>query len=324
MPKSRIRRYIRHGMLPQLAVFEAISRLGSYTRAAEELHLAQPTVSTQMKKLTDALGVPLLEHSARRVEMTEAGRELAAACADIFDRLERVEERLIALREPDRGCLRVAGSSASRYFLPRLLSRFCERHPNIEVRLHLDNWRGMQNRIRQGEDELYVLSNLPQEHGLVAYPVLPHAIGLYAPSGHPLCERRAIAPAELRGESFILREPGSATRRLADELCARWGIVPRVRMELAANEAIKQAIQDGLGIGLLSNHLVGKDPAQEGLCALAVEDLPVVQHWLIAHARARALPQVARAFLDFVRADAAPEPAAPDRGQTPIDVSIVA
>ena len=76
MPKSRIRRYIRHGMLPQLAVFEAISRLGSYTRAAEELHLAQPTVSTQMKKLTDALGVPLLEHSARRVEMTEAGREL--------------------------------------------------------------------------------------------------------------------------------------------------------------------------------------------------------------------------------------------------------
>lgn len=312
MTRARIRRYIRHGMLPQLAVFEAVSRLGSYTRAAEELHLAQPTVSTQMKKLTDTLGVPLLEHNGRRVEMTEAGRELARACAEIFGCLARVEERLTGLRDLDQGCLRVAASSASRHFLPRLLSRFCERHPAIEVRLHLDNWRGMQNRFRHGEDELYVLSNLPQEPELTVYPLMPHPIGLYARADHPLGGARALAPDRLRAEPFILREPGSAMRRLADELCARWGIAPRVRMELAANEAIKQALQDGLGIGLLSEHLVGPDPAAEGLCALDVEGLPVMQHWFIAHARTHALSRVASAFLDHVRADGAAEASDPD------------
>ena len=121
MSKSRSRRYIRHGMLPQLAVFEAVSRLGSYTRAAEELFIAQPTVSTQMKKLADTLGVPLVEQSGKRLEITEAGRELGSACADIFARLERLEERLLTLRNTEQGRLRVAGSSAAKHFLPRLL-----------------------------------------------------------------------------------------------------------------------------------------------------------------------------------------------------------
>lgn len=313
MTRARIRRYIRHGMLPQLAVFEAVSRLGSYTRAAEELHLAQPTVSTQMKKLTDTLGVALLAHNGRRVETTEAGRELARACAEIFGCLARVEERLMGLRNLDQGCLHVAASSASRHFLPQLLSRFCERHPAVEVRLHMDNWRGMQNRLRHGEDELYVLSSLPQEPELTAYPIRPHSIGLYAAAGHPLGERRALAPEALRAEPFILREPGSATRRLADALCARWGFAPRVRMELAANEAIKQAIQDGLGIGLLPDELVGSDLAAEGLCALDVEGLPVLQHWFIAHGRTHVMSRVAAAFLDHVRAEAAAEAADPHR-----------
>ena len=305
MPRSRIRRYIRHGMLPQLAVFEAVSRLGSYTRAAEELFLAQPTVSTQMKKLADTLGVTLVEQNGKRLEVTAAGRELARVCEDIFGRLEQFEERLSALRALDRDRLRIAGSSATRYFLPRLLGRFCERHPAIEVALHIDNWRGMRTRIRQGEDELYVLSDLPEEPELAAYPVLPNPIELYACAGHELAKAATIDPARLAGEAFILREPGSATRRVADAICAQWGFAPRVRMELGANEAIKQAVQDGLGIAFLSRHVVGPDARAEGLCALAAPGLPVVQQWFIAHARSRALSRIAQAFLEEVRADAA-------------------
>jgi DNA-binding transcriptional LysR family regulator len=307
MPKSRIRRYIRHGMLPQLAVFEAVCRLGSYTRAAEELFIAQPTVSTQMKKLADTLGVALVVQNGKRLEITPAGRELAAACADIFGRLERVEERLLALRNTEHGRLRVAGSSAAKHFLPRLLGRFCERHPSVEASLHIDNWRGMRSRIRQGEDDLYVLSNPPQEPELCAYPILPHPIGLYAPAGHRLAGVRPVDPALLAKESFILREPGSATRRIAEELCARWGIEPRVRMELSSNEAIEQAVQQGLGIAFLSCHGLRAADAAEGLCALEVPGLPVMQQWFIAHAKARSLSRTAAAFLDYVRANAAAE-----------------
>jgi DNA-binding transcriptional LysR family regulator len=303
MPRTRIRRYLRHGMLPQLAVFEAVCRLGSHTRAAEELHLAQPTVSTQMKKLAESLGMPLIEQNGKRLQMTEAGRELAAACADVFQRLEQVEERLRALRSADEGRLRVAASSAGKYLLPRLLGGFCERHPSVEVALHIDNRHGMRNRIRQGEDDLYLLSNLPPEPELTAYPILPHPIDLYAPAGHPLAGRRSLDPALLAGEPFILREPGSATRRIAEALFERWGIVPRVRMELAANEAIRQAVQDGLGLALLSREVAGSRD-EDGICALDVEGVPVMQQWYIAHVRSRPLPRLAAAFLDYVRANA--------------------
>ena len=165
MTRSRIRRYIRHGMLPQLAVFEAVCRLGSYTRAAEALCIAQPTVSTQMKKLADTLGTPLVQQNGKRLDITAAGRELAAACADIFQRLEQVEERLAALGNIDQGRLRIACSSAGKYVLPRLLGTFCDRHPNVEVSLHVDNWRGLRTRILHGEDDLYLLSDLPPEPG---------------------------------------------------------------------------------------------------------------------------------------------------------------
>ena len=303
MPRNRIRRYLRHGMLPQLAVFEAVCRLGSYTRAAEELFIAQPTVSTQMKKLAESLGTPLVEQNGKRLEMTAAGRELAAACTDIFQRLEQVEERLRALRNLDVGRLRVAASSAGKYLLPRLLGGFCERHPSVEVSLHIDNWRGMRDRIRDGEDDLYLLFTLPQELELIAYPILPHPIDLYAPAGHALAGRQAIDPALLAREPFILREPGSATRRIAEELCARWGIVPRVRMELASNEAIRQAVQDGLGLAFISRE-VADSRGEGGLCALDVEGVPVMQQWYIAHSRSRALPAIASAFLDYVRANA--------------------
>lgn len=304
MPRARIRRYLRHGMLPQLAVFEAVCRLGSYTRAAEELCIAQPTVSTQMKKLAETLGVPLVESGGRRFAVTEAGRELAAACNDIFQRFERFEERLVALRTLEQGRLRVGASGAAKEFMTRLLSRFCARYPTIEVSLSIDNWRGMRKRLRENEDDLYVLLSLPEDAELVSYPFRPHRIELYAPAMHRLAGKRALDPAELALEPFVLREPGSATRRIAEELCARWGIAPRVRMELSSNEAIKQAVLEGLGIAFLSQDVAG---AERSLVALDVAGLPVLQQWVIAHCAARPLSQVGSAFLDFVRNHASHE-----------------
>jgi LysR family transcriptional regulator, low CO2-responsive transcriptional regulator len=235
--------------------------------------------------------------------MTDAGRELAAASKDIFDRLERVEDRLIALRALEQGRLRVAASSAAKDFTTRLLSRFCERHPRIEVSLNIDNWRGLRRRIRENEDDLYVLLTLPEEPEMLAYPVRPHRIDLYAHAGHALVRKRNIHPAQLAVEPFILREPGSATRRIAEELCSQWGIVPRVRMELSSNEAIQQAVRDGLGLAFLSDDVVrGTD--SEALQCLDVPDLPVIQQWLIAHIASRPLPQIGAAFLQYVRAHA--------------------
>jgi len=304
MPGTRIRRYLRHGLLPQLAVFEAVARLGSYTRAAEELFVAQPTVSIQMKKLSETLGVPLFEQSGKRPILTDAGRELAAACHDIFSRLEQVEERLIGLRDLDHGRLRIAASSFGKYFIPRLLGEFCRRHPKIEVSMHIDNWRGIRQRIQEYADDLYVLSNLPQEPELTAYPLLVDPIEVFAAADHPLAGERSISFGRLADEPFVLREPGSATRRIAQELCAQNGITPRVRMELASDEAVKQSVIAGLGIALLPRRIVSSGRDDEHVCVLDVEGFPVVRQWYIAHQRGKQLPRVASAFLDFARANA--------------------
>ena len=114
MQQGRIRRYLRHGMLPQLRVFEAVARLGSFTRAAEELHLAQPTVSIQVKKLTDAVGVPLLETGRRCVRPTEAGRRLYAACQEIFGTLAEVEDAFSRLRGSAKAQAASAGNQPCR------------------------------------------------------------------------------------------------------------------------------------------------------------------------------------------------------------------
>ena len=303
MAGTRIRRYLRHGLLPQLAVFEAVSRLGSYTRAAEELFVAQPTVSIQMKKLSETLGVPLFEQSGKRPILTDAGRELAAACHDIFGRLEQVEERLLGLRDLDHGRLRIAASSFGKYFIPRLLGEFCRRHPKIEVSMHIDNWRGIRQRIQENADDLYVLSNLPQEPELTAYPLLVDPIEVFAATDHPLAAERSISFGRLADEPFLLREPGSATRRIAQELCAQNGITPRVRMELASDEAVKQSVIAGLGIALLPRRIVGTGRDDEQVCVLDVEGFPVVRQWYITHQRGKQLPRVASAFLDFARAN---------------------
>jgi DNA-binding transcriptional LysR family regulator len=303
MPQTRIRRYLRHGMMPQLAVFEAVARLGSFTRAADELFMAQPTVSIQIKKLTETLGVQLIEMTGKKLRLTAAGRELAVTCSDIFRRFSALDDRLTSLRELGHGALRLAVSSAAKYFVPHLLGAFCQRHPSIEVSMHVDNARGIRSRIPELMDDLYVLSSLPENADLVAHAILPNPVEIVARADHPLAGMRAMSFAQLAGEPFILREPGSATRHIALEYCMRHGVTPRVRLELACNEAIKQAVLAGLGIAFLPRAVIGAHDGNSMLCTLDVNGLPLEREWYVAHARACALSPVASAFLDFVRAN---------------------
>jgi DNA-binding transcriptional LysR family regulator len=304
MSTTAVRRFLRHGMLPQLAVFEAVSRHGSFTRAAEELHLAQPTVSTQIKKLSDTLGLPLFEQIGKKVHLTAAGAALQAGCRDLFAALGRIEDSLGDLRGLEGGRLRLAVSTTGKYFAPRLLAAFVGRHPKIEVCLQIHNREGLIDRLVRNEDDLYIFANPPAEQEVVCQPILPNPIVMFARVDHPLAKRRRIPFAALAGEDFLMREPGSGTRRVAYELFDRHGIEPRVRMELSTNEAIKQAILAGLGVSLLSRYTLGLDTEQRELTVLDVEGLPVERQWQFVYPVGKQVSPAARAFMDFVRAEA--------------------
>lgn len=301
MTHARIRRYLRHGMLPQLAVFEASARAGSFTRASEELHIAQPTVSTQIKKLTETIGMPLFEQVGKKIFLTQPGRELYAACQDLFRTFSAVESTLDDLRGLKAGTLTLAVCTSGKYFASRLLAAFAGRYPGAEVALHISNRQGLIERLVQNQDDLYVFANPPAEHELVSQIILPNPMVVFARADHPLAGARGIPVARLAQEPFLMREHGSGTRMVAQQVFADHGLEPRVRMELSTNEAVRQAILAGLGVSILSRDTLGLETEQQQLAVLDVAGFPLERHWHVAYPVGKQVSLVARAFMDMVR-----------------------
>ncbi len=304
MPQSSIRRFLRHGMLPQIAVFESVARLGSFTRAAEEMHLAQPTVSTQIRKLSETLDLPLFEQIGRKVHLTPAGTALQEGCKELFAAFGRIDESLAALRGLEGGRLRLAVSTTGKYFAPRLLAAFVGLHPKIEISLQIHNRQGLIERLARNDDDLYIFANPPTEQEVVCQPILRNPMVLFARADHPLAGKKNIPFSALAREHYLMREPGSGTRLAVYHAFDKYGIEPKVRMELSTNEAIKQAIRAGLGVSILSRYTLGLDTEEDQLVALDVEGLPLERQWQFVYPVGKQIAPAARAFMDFVRAEA--------------------
>lgn len=297
MPRTTLRRFFRHGMLPQLLVFEAVARLGSVTRAAEELHLAQPTVSTQLRKLSDALGLTLLEPRGRQLALTAAGRELRAACEELIALLARAETRLAALRDPGADVLRVAAAPGARRLAALLLAGFCGRHPGMHASLHVANRAALRARLAAREDEIYLFCVPRGEPGLTAHALASERLLLCAGAATRLAGRGALALAELAGEPLVLREEGSGTREALLELFEAQGLRPQALLELASDESVAEAAAGGGGIALLPESVARAPLAAGALVELRAEGLPLRRQWSLAHASGRELSPVARLFL---------------------------
>ena len=304
MPQPNIRRYLKHGTLPQLRVFEASARLGCFARAAEELHMAQPTASVQIKKLSETVGLPLFEQLGKRIYLTEAGKRVYAGCNDVFRALTRLEETLTEMRGLDSGHLHLAVTSTAKYFAPRLLGAFIQRYPGIESSLQIHNRSALIERLRNNEDDLYMFADPPEEQQVVVQTILPNPLVVLARADHPLAEEKDIAFTRLAGEPFLMREPGSGTRMVVLKLFEQHGLAPRIRMELSSNEAVREAILAGLGVSILSRYTLGLEPEQTKLVCLDVEGFPLESYWHFVYPVGKHLSLAARAFMDFTRAEA--------------------
>ncbi|MGD2081729.1 MAG: LysR family transcriptional regulator [Chromatiales bacterium] len=293
-------RFIRYTTLRQLQVFEAIVRLGSFTRAAEELFLTQPTVSMQIKKLADTVGTPLFDHVGRNVRPTAAGRDVYEACREVFRVLTDLETRLADLKGLRRGRLRLGVITTAKYFAPEILGAFCERYPGIDVSLKVTNRDRLLERLAANDDDLYILGQPSEDaHGLESMPFAPNPLVIMARRGHPLVGQRDIPLSRIAEEQFILREPGSGIRDAVLKRFAEEGLRPRVRMELGSNEAIKHAIVGGLGISALSLHTLTLEGTGGPVAILDVRGFPIRRRWYLVRSQARELSLVASTFLEF-------------------------
>lgn len=291
---------IRHATLRQLQVFEAIYRLGSFTRAAEELFLTQPTVSMQIRKLTDAMGVPLFEHVGRNVEPTEAGSELYTACRSMFETLANLEMKIADLKGLKRGRLRMGVITTAKYLAPEMLGEFSQVYPGIDLSLKVTNRDSIINRMNANEDDLYIMGQAPEgELEVDSFPFAPNPLVVMAPRSHPLVGKKNISLDEIAKEPFIIREPGSGIRDATFKAFDAKGLRPNVRMELGSNEAIKHAIAGGLGLSVLSLHTLSLEGADGAVAILDVEGFPILRNWYIVHPKGKELSLVAQTFLDF-------------------------
>ena len=284
--------------LHQLKVFEAAARHSSFTRAAEELFLTQPTVSMQIKQLTKSVGLPLFEQVGKRLYLTEAGKELFATCRQIFDTIAQYEIKVADLKGLKQGQLRLAVITTAKYFIPRLLSPFCQLYPGIDIALQVTNHEGITERMASNLDDLYIMSQVPEHLDVNYQAFLENPLVVLAPANHPLVNEKKIPIQRLASEPFIMREPGSGTRRSVQKLFDEQGVAVKVKLELGSNEAIKQAIAGGLGISVLSRHTLISDAVE--LSILDVEHFPIKRDWYMVYPVGKQLSIIARTYFDYL------------------------
>ncbi|GAX37115.1 LysR family transcriptional regulator [Nodularia sp. NIES-3585] len=289
---------MKQATLHQLKVFEAAARHSSFTRAAEELFLTQPTVSMQIKQLTKSVGLPLFEQVGKRLFLTEAGRELFATCRQIFETIAQFEMTVADLKGLKQGQLRLAVITTAKYFVPRLLGPFCQLYPGIEIALQVTNHERLLERMVNNMDDLYILSQVPENLDVSYEPFLDNPLVVFAPVNHPLAKEKNIPIGRLTNQPFIMREPGSGTRRAVQELFDEHGVKVKVKLELGSNEAIKQAIAGGLGISVLSRHTLMPDSSEFSI--LDVEHFPIKRTWFIGYPSGKQLSIVARTYYDYL------------------------
>ena len=289
----------------QLRIFECVARRLSFTRAAEELSLAQPTVSAQLKQLADEIGMPLFDQAGRSISLTDAGKELYATTQAMFEAWRQFEMRIAELRGLKRGELRLAVATTAKYLIPDLLGGFCAQYPDIDIKLEIGNREMLIERLKQRKDDIYIMVQPPEGDEFERVPFLENELVVVAQAGHALTGSKAIPLARVARERFILRETGSGTRIELERFLRERGVTPNVRMELGSNEAIKHAVAAGLGVSVLSALTLHVDPMLDHLAVLDVQGFPLKSEWFVVFPAQRRLSVVAQAFSDNLRAASA-------------------
>jgi DNA-binding transcriptional LysR family regulator len=286
--------------LRQVKVFETVARHLSYSRAAQELRMSQPGVSTHVKQLEAHVGLALFEQVGRRIYLTSAGQEMLRCSSAIMENLREADAAFVALKGIRGGRLKVAVISAGDYFFPGLLAEFCRRHEGVTVQLSVNNREEILRELAENTTDLTILLRPPDGHDMAAEPFAPQPHVIVVAPGHPLAGRQRVPLQALADEAFIVRERGSDTRLAMEELLAEARLKFRITMEIRSTETIKQAVIAGMGISFLSAHTIGRELELGQLAVLDVEGFPVMRRWHVVHHKTKRLPPVAIAFKQFL------------------------
>jgi LysR family transcriptional regulator, low CO2-responsive transcriptional regulator len=278
---------VQNATLHQLKVFAAVASHNSFTRAAEELFLTQPTVSMQVKQLAKTVGLPLFEQVGKKLYLTEAGKELYATCQDIFERLDRFEIAIADIKGLKQGTLRIAVVTTAKYVIPRILGPFCQRYPGIDISLTVTNHQRLVDSLTANQHDLYILSQPPEDIDVTVVPFLENPLVVLAARNHPLAKEKNIPIARLAEETFIMREPGSGTRKALQQMFEAHNVPLKAKLDLS----------------VLSKHTLALEGANSQIAILDVVGFPIERQWYIVHTSGKQLSAIAQAFYEYLMND---------------------
>lgn len=254
----------------------------------------------QIKQLEGNIGLPLFEQLGKKIFLTEAGRELYHYSRSIAQHVTEMESVFNQLKGLEQGKLTLSVVNTANYFTPQLLATFCQRHPHINVNLQVANRDAVLKRLADNSTDLALMGQPPSGLDLNSERFLDNHLVVIAAPSHPLAKLKKIKFAQLAEQTFLSREQGSGTRSAMERVFAQHHIQPRISMEMETNEAIKQAVQAGMGLGILSLHSIELELETKRLVMLNVEHFPLLRHWFVAHRNNKRLSSAALAFKEFL------------------------
>ena len=285
----------------QLTLFVEVARRLSFVRAAEALHLTPPAVTMQIKELEAAVELPLFDRRGRQVSLTTAGEYFVVYAKRVLATLKDAEDAMARLKRMETGTLVIGLVSTAKYFVPRLLADFRLEHPGVEVRLTVSgNREQLVSLLKENAIDLAIMGRPPGEVATRAEAFAAHPLVFVAPPGEVLITDSRPAVGELERYPFIVREPGSGTRKTMEDFFHQHQIAPQVTMEMSSNETIKQAVMAGMGLSFLSLHTLGLELRSHLLRVLDVEGTPIMRIWNIVYLLSKTLSPAAEAFRYFV------------------------
>jgi len=289
-----------HLTIRQLRVYDAVAHHLSYSRAAESLHLTQPAVSMQIKQLEETAGLPLFEQLGKKIYLTEAGKEFLHYCKNILDQLTEAESVLAEMKGVGQGKLKISVAETASHFATQLLAEFCRRYPKVSVTLNVTNREGLLSHLARNEMDMVVMGKPPEELDLQATSFMENPLVIIAPNNHPLAHESSIPLDRLQEETFLVREQGSGTRIAMERFFTEQAIKLTTGTELSTNEAIKQAVQAGMGLGILSLHTISLELEANRLVVLDVQFFPIMRDWYVVQRKGKRLTATAQMFKEFL------------------------
>lgn len=285
----------------QLKVFREVARQQSFTRASKALFLTQPAVSMQVKQLEEVVGMALFEKQGKQINLTDAGEEIKVLSETILQQINETQQNIEQLASGSQGKLRLAVATTVASVATRLMAHFNEQYPSLSLHFTVTNREGLIDLLDNNETDIVIMGKPPEDLHLETQAFMANPLVVIAPPDHALCKRqKAISLDELFEYDFILREPSSGTRRAFERFLAAEGRNLNSNMEMNSNDAIKQSVAEGLGLGVVSIHTVTGEIEQGRLKIINASGFPLRRSWYLVQRKGRRLSPLSERFKDYI------------------------